>query len=220
MKGSKTAMTESTVVDDDLDTTNTEGAAQEDNRSFTAGGSDTMTEDSAVEGFRGPQVCKLIGISYRQLDYWARTGLLTPSVVQAAGSGTQRIYSYSDLLELKVLKRLLDSGVSLRSARKAVDCLRDGVGGELGSSTLVFAGGKSLLAHSNDEVVDLLRNGQGVFSMVALQGIVEELDADITTLSSRYESPVSSDESTYSGQSDPDKKSNKASDGSSLSHAI
>lgn len=201
MKSSKVATTGSVIaggsnnLDDALDGASTENIILE--ASHDVG--DASDADVAVEGFRGPQVCKLIGISYRQLDYWARTGLLTPSVVQASGSGSQRIYSYSDLLELKVLKRLLDSGVSLRSARKAVDCLRDEVGGEVGSSTLVFAGGQSILAHSNDEVIDLLRNGQGVFSMVALQGIVDELEADITTLPGRFSS---SDSSASDGNSD------------------
>ena len=196
MKKSKTAMPGNAIIDDviqpdaALDAMDIDGTGSAANNVATddnAQDNQYISDDSGVtlEGFRGPQVCKLIGISYRQLDYWARTGLLTPSVVQASGSGTQRIYSYNDVLELKVLKRLLDSGVSLRSARKAVDCLRDEVGGELGSSTLVFAGGRSILAHSNDEVIDLLRNGQGVFSMVALQDIVSELDTDITTLSGR-----------------------------------
>ena len=194
MKKSRVTTTRNTITDDaiQLDAT-LDGMDSTDNiTDDTAADGNTQNNQNVsdetgvtLEGFRGPQVCKLIGISYRQLDYWARTGLLTPSVVQASGSGTQRIYSYNDVLELKVLKRLLDSGVSLRSARKAVDCLRDEVGGELGASTLVFAGGRSILAHSNDEVIDLLRNGQGVFSMVALQDIVSELDTDITTLSGR-----------------------------------
>ena len=79
---------------------------------------------TAEEGFRGPQVCKVVGITYRQLDYWARTDLLRPSISEARGSGTQRRYSYRDLVELKVIKRLLDAGVSLQSARRAIECLR------------------------------------------------------------------------------------------------
>ena len=87
-------------------------------------------------GYRGPQVCQLVGISYRQLDYWARTGLLRPSVAEAKGSGTKRRYSYRDLLELKVIKRLLDAGVSLQSARRAVGCLREDLGADLASANL------------------------------------------------------------------------------------
>ncbi len=75
-------------------------------------------------GYRGPQVCSVVGITYRQLDYWARTGLLHPSITEARGSGSQRRYSYTDLVQLKVIKRLLDAGVSLQAARKAIDCLR------------------------------------------------------------------------------------------------
>jgi DNA-binding transcriptional MerR regulator len=133
-------------------------------------------------GFRGPQVCKLIGITYRQLDYWARTGLLRPSVADARGSGSKRLYSYRDLLELKVIKQLLDAGVSLQSARRAVDCLRQNLGVDLAAAKLVLTEGTSVLAQSNGEVVDLLAGGQGVFNIVALSGVVDELDAAIVEL--------------------------------------
>src|SRR5687767_15243107 len=96
-------------------------------------------------GFRGPQVCDIVGITYRQLDYWARTNLLRPSISEARGSGTQRLYSYRDLLELKVIKRLLDAGISLQSARKALDVLRQ-AGGELATANLVLNGTQSVLA--------------------------------------------------------------------------
>jgi DNA-binding transcriptional MerR regulator len=132
-----------------------------------------------AEGFRGPQVCALIGITYRQLDYWARTGLLRPSIADARGSGTQRVYSYTDVVELKVIKQLLDAGISLQRARRAVECLRDGLGGDLASSNLVLVGTNSVLAHSDGEVVDLLKGGQGVLNIVPLSGILEELDAAI-----------------------------------------
>lgn len=128
-------------------------------------------------GFRGPQVCKLVGITYRQLDYWARTGLLRPSISDARGSGTQRRYSYHDVLELKIIKQLLDAGVSLQRARRAVECLRGGLGADLASTSLVLAGSDSVLARGDGEVVDLLRGGQGVFNIVPLSGVVEELDA-------------------------------------------
>jgi DNA-binding transcriptional MerR regulator len=130
-------------------------------------------------GFRGPQVCVLIGITYRQLDYWARTGLLRPSIADARGSGTQRLYSYTDVVELKVIKQLLDAGISLQRARRAVECLRDGLGGDLASSNLVLVGTDSVLAHTDGEVVDLLKGGQGVLNIVPLSGVLEELDAAI-----------------------------------------
>jgi DNA-binding transcriptional MerR regulator len=139
-----------------------------------------MSEPVAdTQGFRGPQVCALIGITYRQLDYWARTGLLRPSIADARGSGTQRLYSYTDVVELKVIKQLLDAGISLQRARRAVECLRDGLGGDLASSNLVLVGTDSVLAHSVGEVVDLLKGGQGVLNIVPLSGVLEELDAAI-----------------------------------------
>jgi DNA-binding transcriptional MerR regulator len=143
-----------------------------------------MVDDSVsrVGGFHGPQVCGLVGISYRQLDYWARTGLLQPSVANAKGSGSRRVYSYSDVLELKVIKQLLDAGVSLQSARRAVECLREDLGADLASANLVLTGTSSVLAWSNGEVVDLMAGGQGVFNIVPLAGVVKELDADIVDL--------------------------------------
>ena len=120
-----------------------------------------MVDDAVthVGGFHGPQVCGLVGISYRQLDYWARTGLLQPSLATAKGSGSRRVYAYSDVLELKVIKQLLDSGVSLQSARRAVVCLREDLGSDLASANLVLT-----------------------FNIVPLAGVVEELDADIVSL--------------------------------------
>jgi DNA-binding transcriptional MerR regulator len=133
----------------------------------------------SAEGFRGPQVCALIGITYRQLDYWARTGLMRPSIADARGSGTQRLYSYTDVVELKVIKQLLDAGISLQRARRAVECLRDGLGADLASSNLVLVGTNSVLARTDGEVVDLLKGGQGVLNIVPLSGVLEELDAAI-----------------------------------------
>lgn len=134
------------------------------------------------EGFRGPLVCKIVGISYRQLDYWARTDLLVPSVTPAMGSGTQRRYSYSDLVGLKVIKQLLDAGLSLPSARRAVECLRSELGEDLATSNLVIAGSGSVLVRSGDELVDVLQGGQGVLSLVPMSSVVEEVDAAIVAL--------------------------------------
>ncbi len=117
------------------------------------------------QGYRGPQVCKIVGITYRQLDYWARTDLVRPSVMDANGSGTQRLYSYRDLVELKVIKQMLDAGISLQSARKAVDALR-AVDHDLASVRIVIQGPNIVLAESDEQVMDLLRGGQGVLSMV------------------------------------------------------
>jgi DNA-binding transcriptional MerR regulator len=142
----------------------------------------SMVSDAQVGGYSGPQVCGLVGITYRQLDYWARTGLLQPSVASAKGSGTRRLYSYSDVLELKVIKQLLDAGVSLQSARRAVECLRDDLGADLASTNLVLTGTSSVLARGDGEVVDLLKKGQGVFNIVPMAGVVDELDAEIVRL--------------------------------------
>jgi DNA-binding transcriptional MerR regulator len=143
------------------------------------------TAGRATEGFRGPQVCTLVGITYRQLDYWARTGLLRPSIADARGSGTQRLYSYTDVLELKVIKQLLDAGISLQRARRAVECLRAGLGADLASANLVLVGPDSVLAHGDGDVVDLLKGGQGVLNIVPLSGVLEELDAAIVQLERR-----------------------------------
>ncbi|HUX04216.1 MAG TPA: MerR family transcriptional regulator [Acidimicrobiales bacterium] len=133
-----------------------------------------MTE-SLTAGFSGPMVCRLTGVTYRQLDYWARTGLVTPSITPAKGSGSKRTYSYGDVLEVKVIKSLLDSGLSLARARQAVQCLRDALGADVASSSLVMSDAGSVLAHTDGELVDLLRGGQGVFNIVPLAGVVAEL---------------------------------------------
>jgi DNA-binding transcriptional MerR regulator len=143
-----------------------------------------MDEDEATqrrEGYRGPQVCKVVGITYRQLDYWARTDLLRPSISEARGSGSQRRYSYDNLLHLKVIKRLLDAGISLQQARRAVDCLRS-TGEDLATANLVIDDGRSVLARSGEEVIDLLKGGQGVLNVVALGPVVSELSAAILEL--------------------------------------
>ena len=135
----------------------------------------------AEKGFRGPQVCAIVGITYRQLDYWARTGLLQPSISEARGSGSQRRYSYSDLVQLKVIKRLLDSGVSLQAARRAIDCLRS-AGEDLAAANLVIDDRRSVLARTGEEIIDLLKGGQTVLNIVPLGGVMSELEAAITHL--------------------------------------
>ena len=133
-------------------------------------------------GFRGPQVCKVVGITYRQLDYWTRTNLVRATVADAKGSGTQRRYSYGDLVEIKVIKSLLDAGVSLQQARKAIEYLRENLGEDLATANLVINGSGSILARNGDELIDILRNGQTVFSVVALAGVQEQVDAAIREL--------------------------------------
>jgi DNA-binding transcriptional MerR regulator len=134
------------------------------------------------QGYRGPQVCKIVGITYRQLDYWARQGLITPSVADAKGSGSQRLYAYRDIVELKVIKQLLDGGVALQKARKAIEYLRANLGEDLASADLVLDGPNSLLVRTDAELIDLFRKGQGVLNLVKLTTIPAEVDAAIAEL--------------------------------------
>jgi DNA-binding transcriptional MerR regulator len=131
-----------------------------------------------VEGFSGPKVCRLTGVTYRQLDYWARTDLVTPSITPATGSGSKRTYAYRDVLEVKVIKSLLDSGVSLARARQAVECLRNNLSVDLSAASLVIGEAGSVLA-DHDGLVDLLRGGQGVFNVVPMASVVNELATTI-----------------------------------------
>jgi len=159
-----------------------------------------VPDQQVEEGFRGPQVCSVVGITYRQLDYWARTDLLRPSISEAKGSGSQRRYSYRDLVELKVIKRLLDAGVSLQQARRAIQCLREGLGEDLASANLVLGEGQSVLARSQEAVIDLLRGGQGVLNILPLAGVVEEIDSAVTTLRARPTRKAGAPEATASGR--------------------
>ena len=137
--------------------------------------------DSDLVGYRGPTACAAAGITYRQLDYWARTGLVAPSVRSATGSGTQRLYSFRDILVLKVVKRLLDTGVSLQNIRKAVDHLRNRGIKDLANVTLFSDGATVYECTSAEEVVDLLAGGQGVFG-IAVSGALRELSGELAEL--------------------------------------
>jgi DNA-binding transcriptional MerR regulator len=130
------------------------------------------------EGFRVPDVCRIVGISYRQLDYWARTELVTPSIRDARGSGTQRLYSFQDLVSLKVIKKLLDTGVSLQRVRKAVEHLRS-MKRPTHRVTLMSDGRGVYEAHSPEAVIDLLQKGQGVFA-IALDQVWSDLEGTIS----------------------------------------
>jgi DNA-binding transcriptional MerR regulator len=132
-------------------------------------------------GYRGPTACAAAGITYRQLDYWARTGLVEPSIRSATGSGSQRLYSFKDILVLKVVKRLLDTGVSLQNIRTAVDALRARGVEDLARITLLSDGTTVYECTSSEEVVDLLRGGQGVFG-IAVSGALRELVGSLAQL--------------------------------------
>ena len=132
-------------------------------------------------GYRGPVACSAAGITYRQLDYWARTGLVEPTIRPATGSGTQRLYSFRDILVLKIVKRLLDTGVSLQNIRTAVEQLRARGTDDLAHITLLSDGTTVYECSSPEEVVDLLQGGQGVFG-IAVGGAFHELEGSLAAL--------------------------------------
>ncbi|MFB0835480.1 MerR family transcriptional regulator [Arthrobacter halodurans] len=136
-------------------------------------------------GYRGPIVCKAAGITYRQLDYWARTGLVEPAVRGAAGSGTQRLYGFRDILVLKVVKRLLDTGVSLQQIRSAVGHLRERGVEDLAQITLMSDGASVYECTSADEVIDLVQGGQGVFG-IAVGRVWREVEGSLSALPSEH----------------------------------
>jgi DNA-binding transcriptional MerR regulator len=132
-------------------------------------------------GYRGPTACSAAGITYRQLDYWARTGLVEPSIRAATGSGSQRLYGFRDILVLKVVKRLLDTGISLQQIRAAVQHMRGRGTADLAQVTLMSDGVSVYECTSPDEVVDLLQGGQGVFG-IALGRVWQEVEGSLAEL--------------------------------------
>jgi DNA-binding transcriptional MerR regulator len=140
----------------------------------------TLDEDT---GYRGPTACRAAGITYRQLDYWARTGLVEPSVRNATGSGTQRLYGFRDILVLKVVKRLLDSGVSLQQIRVAISHLRERGVEDLAQITLMSDGASVYECTSAEEVIDLVQGGQGVFG-IAVGRVWREIEGELASLPS------------------------------------
>ena len=144
---------------------------------------DDLPELSDDIGYRGPTACRAAGITYRQLDYWARTGLVEPSVRSATGSGTQRLYGFRDILVLKVVKRLLDTGVSLQQIRVAIQALRERGVQDLAQITLMSDGASVYECTSADEVIDLLQGGQGVFG-IAVGRVWREVEGSLAALPS------------------------------------
>jgi DNA-binding transcriptional MerR regulator len=142
------------------------------------------TPNAPVEGYSGKRAADIVGISYRQLDYWARTDLIRPSLADAHGSGSRRRYTYRDLLELKLVKTLLDNGIKLESIRYAFSLMRDQLGDDVSSAKLVIAGNSAVLVRENEELIDVVNRyqGQGVLNLLALDGVVEQVDAAIVEL--------------------------------------
>jgi DNA-binding transcriptional MerR regulator len=145
---------------------------------------------SADVGYRGVEASRVAGITYRQLDYWARTGLVEPTVRGASGSGSQRLYGYQDILVLRIVKSLLDAGVSLQQIRAAVDQLRELGISDLAQITLMSDGASVYLCTSDDEVIDLVHRGQGVFG-IAVGRVLREVESSLVGLDSvRADDPV------------------------------
>ncbi len=150
---------------------------------------DGMPPTAANAGYRGVIAARAAGISYRQLDYWARTELVEPTVRTAGGSGTQRLYSFRDILVLKLVKRLLDTGISLQQIRVAVTQLRASGIEDLAQTTLMSDGASVYLCTSNDEVIDLVNRGQGVFG-IAVGKVLREVESDLVQIGEHTVDPA------------------------------
>lgn len=140
-----------------------------------------MSNEPLQDGFSGRRTAEVVGISYRQLDYWARTDLVRPSLTDASGSGSRRRYSYQDLLELRVIKTLLDAGIKLESVREVFNYLREHVTADIASAHLVISGQTVVLAQG-DELIDVVKQGQGVLNVLSLAGVKNDVDAQLVPL--------------------------------------
>ncbi|MGA8852110.1 MAG: MerR family transcriptional regulator [Aeromicrobium sp.] len=179
------------LPDPSVDTTDAVAQAGDQGLLFN----DDVSPLSENAGYRGPTACAAAGITYRQLDYWARTQLVEPTVRSATGSGTQRLYSFKDILLLKIIKRLLDAGVSLQQIRIAIDHLRVRGTDDLTQVTLMSDGASVYECRSADEIIDLLQGGQGVFG-IAVGGVWKEIEGSLHELPSERTAPDSSSDAT------------------------
>lgn len=153
-----------------------------------------MSDQAQIaDDFSSPQTIEIVGITYRQLDYWTRTDLVTSTAQMAEGSGSRRRYSYNDLLELKLIKRLLDEGIALQRVREVFDYLRDELGENVASADLVINGNKSLLVRTDEQILDALRQGQGALYL-RMEGLIEEVDAAVRELPLEEILPVDTSE--------------------------
>lgn len=142
------------------------------------GSSGDESERAADVGYSGTRAAKVVGITYRQLDYWARTDLIRPSLNDAAGSGSRRRYSYNDLLELKAIKKLLDAGIKLEQVRKVFEYVREHVATDIAAAHIVIDGG-SVNLYDDGQLIDVLQQGQGVLNVLSMGGVKSELEADL-----------------------------------------
>ncbi len=141
-------------------------------------------------GYTGKQACTIVGISYRQLDYWARTDLLRPSIEDANGTGTKRLYSFDDLINLKVIKQILDAGISLQSARRVLECLEKASFGEIARCSVVVSSDTAVLAYRDDDIVDLVKGGQGVLNILPLAQLVSNVATQVKIIDSQLSNSV------------------------------
>lgn len=137
----------------------------------------------SIDGYSGREAADIVGITYRQLDYWARTDLIRPSLADAKGSGSRRRYSYQNLLELKMIKTLLDAGQKLERVRAAFQYVRD-LGEDLTSAQIVIAGDAVILVKDGEHLIDVVNKhqGQGVLNILAMQGVSDQVQAAVTEL--------------------------------------
>ena len=141
-----------------------------------------MKQSTVEMSFSGKKVTEIVGISYRQLDYWTRTELISPSIEKGEGSGSRRRYSYKDLLELRVIKNLIDGGIKVEKIREIFEYLKENLDQDVTKVNLVISGNKTVLVKSGDELIDILQKGQGVLNILPLATVKEEVDSAIVQL--------------------------------------
>lgn len=141
-----------------------------------------MKQSNVEMSFSGKKATEIVGISYRQLDYWTRTELISPSIQKGEGSGSRRRYSYKDLLELRVIKNLIDGGIKVEKIRKIFEYLKENLDQDVTKVNLVISGNKTVLVKSGDELIDILQKGQGVLNILPLATVKEEIDSAIVQL--------------------------------------
>jgi len=141
-----------------------------------------MKQSNVEMSFSGKKATEIVGISYRQLDYWTRTELISPSIQKGEGSGSRRRYSYKDLLELRVIKNLIDGGIKVEKIRKIFEYLKENLDQDVTKINLVISGNKTVLVKSGDELIDILQKGQGVLNILPLATVKEEIDSAIVEL--------------------------------------
>ena len=141
-----------------------------------------MKQSNVEMSFSGKKVTEIVGISYRQLDYWTRTELISPSIEKGEGSGSRRRYSYKDLLELRVIKNLIDGGIKVEKIREIFEYLKENLDQDVTKVNLVISGNRTVLVKSGDELIDILQKGQGVLNILPLATVKEEVDSAIVQL--------------------------------------